>query len=165
MKWNYYYYIYRGGYEILAHFNDLFEFDIKYCELNDVYHDERNFNIMICRVYNDLQQKWKSGETQKQRAEAEEARNKKMRKKGAEEYRKEQEEVEYVSDSETESDVERRKQEHEKFLKDLMNDKIALHTNFRVSSSIPVTKPKLKPKPETKPKAKYENINFDSDSD
>ena len=159
------------GYELLEQFNDLFEFDIKYCEFNMGYYDERNFNIMICRAYNDLQQKWKSGETQKQRAEVEEARNKKMRKKGAEdakakpdanlrEHKKEQEEVEYVSDSETESEVERRKQEHEKFLKDLMNDKIALHTNFRVSP-----KPVPKPKPKSKPKPKYDHINFDSDSD
>ena len=146
------------GYELLEQFNDLFEFDIKYCELNDVYHDERNFNIMICRAYKDLQQKWKSGETQKKRAEAEEARNMKSRKEGADEYIKE--EVEYVSDSETESEVERRKQEHEKFLKDLMNDKIALHTNFRVSP-----KPVPKPAPKAKPKPKYDHINFDSDSD
>ena len=131
---------------------------MKYCELNNVYHDERNFNIMISRAYKDLQQKWKSGETQKKRAEAEEARNKILRKKGAEEYSKE---VEYVSDSETESEVERRKQEHEKFLKELKNDRISLHNNFKVSS-LPVAKPKSKPK--TK-KQIYDHINFDSDSD
>jgi hypothetical protein len=78
------------GYELLENFNELFEFDIKYSVLNKDYFDERNFNIMINRAFNDLKQKWKLGETQKRRAEAEEARNKILRKEGAEEYRKEQ---------------------------------------------------------------------------